>query len=481
VVPRVHGGPVRSVAFSPDGKTVLTGGNDGDAQLWEVATQQPLGAPLRHKNRVSHVAFRPDDGNIAVIGDEGGHVRLWDLRISQAIGEPFRCQSPYQCNRRSHLIACADDGRSILTSGWRRSEREHGAQFSDATNGQPIGPPLLHESAIRGVALSRKGNVAITGSDDGTARLWDARTRKPLCPPLRHQGQVLAVALNAEGTLALTGSVDKTARLWKVPSGEPVGDVFRHPGQVWAVAFRPDGQAVLTGCDDGSARLWTLAPAEPTGTPTPDPELKGLRHLAPFPDGKTVLRGQSNGIALVCDAATMKPIDVRPLVNEYAVLSVAVSPDGTMLLTGCVDGTVRVWSSKTRERIGRPMLHKGPVHSVAFSPDGRTVLTGSGDRTARVWDAATGKPIGPPLNHDAALDVADFEPSGKAVLTCTEEGWRRWELAPEATGPDERFVLWAQVATGSEIDTDGTFSSLDAAAWNQQKERLRALGGAPGP
>ena len=141
---------------------------------------------------------------------------------------------------------------------------------------------------------------------------------------------MLAVALNAAGTLALTGSEDRTARLWKVPGGEPVGDPLHHPGQVLAVAFRPDGRAVLTGCDDGVARLWTLAPAEPAGTPVPAATSRTLAHLAHSPDGRTILMGHTDGTAQVRDAATMQPLG-PPLRHEYAILSVAISPDGTRL------------------------------------------------------------------------------------------------------------------------------------------------------
>ena len=479
--PLRHRGPVRSVAFSPDGRTVLTGSNDGAAQIWEVASQQPLGEPLRHKGWVQQVAFRPD-GNVAITaGQVDNTVRLWDLRTGQVIGEPIPYHPGRRDNRAVRLFACSADGELILTTGSWRSGRQECAQVWDATNGRPLGPPLCHDDDIRAVGLSRDGNVAMTGSDDRTARLWDARTGKPLCGPLRHQGQVLAVALNAAGTLALTGSEDRTARLWKVPGGEPVGDPLHHPGQVLAVAFRPDGRAVLTGCDDGVARLWTLAPAEPAGTPVPDGDLKALSHLAHSPDGRTILMGHTDGTAQVRDAATMQPLG-PPLRHEYAILSVAISPDGTRLLTGCVDGTVHVWSARTRQPIGRPLHHQGPVHSVAFSSDGRMVLTGSGDRTARLWDAATGKPIGMPLTHNAGVVAVAFSVTGDAVLTKTEDGIvRRWERAADASGPDERFVLWAQVAIGAEIDANGTVRGLDASAWNQKWNRLRALGGVPRP
>ena len=119
---------------------------------------------------------------------------------------------------------------------------------------------------------------------------------------------------------------------------------------------------------------------------------------------------------------------------------------------------------------------------MAVSSDGRMVLTGSGDRTARLWDAATGKPIGKPLAHKTGVVAVAFSVTGDSVLTKSEDGIvRRWERTPDATGPDERFVLWAQVANGAEIDANGTVRGLDASAWNQKRDRLRALGDVPRP
>jgi eukaryotic-like serine/threonine-protein kinase len=479
--PLRHRGPVRSVAFSPDGRRVLTGSNDGTAQIWEVASQRPLGPPLRHNGWVQQVVFHPD-GDVAITaGQVDKTVRLWDLRTGSVIGEPMPYYPGRRDNRAPRWFACSTNGELILTTGSWSLGQQACARVWDATVGRPLGSPLCHDGDIRAVALSGDGNVAMTGSGDRTARLWDARTGRPRCGPLQHEGQVLAVALDAAGTLALTGSEDRTARLWKVPGGEPVGDPLHHPGQVLAVAFRSDGRALLTGCDDGAARLWTLAPAEPAGTPVPDGDLKALSHIAQSRDGRTILMGHSDGTAQVRDAATMQPLG-PPLRHEYAILSVAISPDGTRLLTGCSDGTVHLWSARTRQPIWRPLHHQGPVHSVAFSPDGRMVLTGSGDRTARLWDAATGKPIGMRLTHNAGVVTVAFSDTGDAVLTKTEDGVvRRWERPADASGPDERFVLWAQVAVGAEIDANGTVRGLNASAWNQKRNRLRALGGVPRP
>jgi eukaryotic-like serine/threonine-protein kinase len=500
-VPLRHRGPVRSVAFSPDGRAVLTGSNDGTAQVWDVSSQEPKGEPLHHQAWVQQVAFRPD-GNAAITtshietkdrlsdfgtGQTTGEpipyfaIRLWDLQTGRRIGEPIPYHPGRRDNREARSFACSADGKSILTTGYWKSGRQEGAQVWDATNGQPLGPPLCHDGNIRALGLSRDGEIALTGSDDRSARLWDAHTGKPLCGPLRHQGKVLAVALNPAGTLALTGSEDRTARVWRVPGGEPVGDPLHHPGQVLAVAFRPDGRAVLTGCDDGVARLWTLAPEQSAGTLVPGGNFNLLPHIASSPDGRTSLTGHEDGTAQVRDADTMLPIG-PPIRHESAVLSVAISPDGTRLLTGCLDGTGNVWLARTRRPIGRPLLHGGSVRSVAFSPDGQKLLTGSGDRTARLWDADTGKPIGKPLPHDAGVAAVAFGVASDTILTKTEDGAvRRWEGATDVSGPDERFALWAQVAAGAEIDPGGTVRGLDALAWEEKRNRLRALGGVPRP
>jgi hypothetical protein len=85
-----------------------------------------------------------------------------------------------------------------------------------------------------------------------------------------------------------------------------------------------------------------------------------------------------------------------------------------------------------------------------------------------------------PMTHKAGVVAVAFSVTGDAVLTKSKDGVvRSWERAAEASGPDERFVLWAQVAIGAEIDANGTVRGLDAPAWNRKRDRLGALGGVP--
>ena len=86
------------------------------------------------------------------------------------------------------------------------------------------------------------------------------------------------------------------------------------------------------------------------------------------------------------------------------------------------------------------------------------------------------------MTHKAGVVAVAFSATGDAVFSKTEDDIvRRWEPAPETTGPDEMFVLWAQVAIGAEIDKSGILRALDASTWNQKRNRFRALGGVPQP
>jgi serine/threonine protein kinase len=118
------------------------------------------------------------------------------------------------------------------------------------------------------------------------------------------------------------------------------------------------------------------------------------------------------------------------LLASGRVSAVACSPNGTVVLTGSQDKTVRLWNAATGESIGPLLAHQGPVKAVAFSPDGRIVLTGRDDNTARLWDATTGKPIGPPLAHQDAVRAVAFSPDDKTLLTgSSDKTARLWDAA----------------------------------------------------
>ena len=464
-----------AAAFSPDGRAVLTGSEDKTTRLWDAATGRPFGEPMTHKGLVdavglsawvNAVAFSPD-GRAVLTGSEDKTARLWDSATGRPVGEPMTHQNSVLA------VAFSPDGRAVLTGSEDKT-----ARLWDAATGRPVGEPMTHQNSVLAVAFSPDGRAVLTRSEDKTAGLWDAATGRPIGEPMTHQGRVNAVAFSPDGRAVLTGSEDKTARLWEAATGRPVGEPMTHQNSVDAVAFSPDGRAVLTGSLDRTARLWDAATGRPIGEPMTH---QGRVNAVAFsPDGRAVLTGSLNGTARLWDAATGRPIG-EPMNHQGWVVAVAFSPDGRAVLTGSLDDTARLWDAATGRPIGEPMTHQGRVNAVAFSPDGRAVLTGSEDKTARLWEAATGRPIGEPMTHQGSVLAVTFSPDGRAVLTGSlDHTTRLWVVPFPLEGNIERIGFWAELVTGKTLrEAGGGIGTLDSQTWYETRRRLEVLGGPP--
>ena len=417
--PLVHPDGVGAVAISPDGRTILTGtgGQDNKARLWDVATRQPIGAPMAHSGFVMSVAFSPG-GKTILTGSYDKTARLWDAATGRPIGPAMA---------HSNLVTCAafsPDSKTILTGSYDKT-----ARLWDAATGRPIGPAMAHSKAVLCAAFSPDGKTILTGCMDGMARLWDAATGRPIGQPLAHSDSVYSGAFSPDGRTILTGSDDGTAQLWDAAVGRRIGQPMEHPGKVWSVAFSPDGRSILAGCQDGMARLWDGDLRRPIGGPV---ELENSTEAMAFGLGgeKFVVAGSDGKVRLrdiASDQRLGQPVQQGARTSSLAL---ALSPDGRTILIGGDDKAARLWDADTGQPIGPPMPHPDSVLSLAFSPDGRTILTGCQDAKARLWDVATGQAIGAPMVHTRGVLSVAFSPDGKTMLTGSRDRTARlWDAA----------------------------------------------------
>jgi WD40 repeat protein/tetratricopeptide (TPR) repeat protein len=420
--PLEHRQAVEAVAFSPDGKFILTGSGDGTARLWDAATSRPIGEPMEHPDGVWAVAFSPDgrtiltgcgdiDGLMRIPASARGEARLWNAATCETIGEPLPHPGVVLC------VAFSPSGRTILTGSWGPSTRAAQARLWDAITRRPIGEPLNHQDRIQAVAFSPDGKTVLTGSLDHTARLWDAVSGEPRGEALKHDGVVHALSFSPDGKTALTGSEDDTARLWEASTGRPIGTPLRHGDDIWSASFHPDGRTLITGCSDGTARIWQVPPAPPRGQSLPQLTKPGL--LA-----SPVMNRLATNVGVQIEA-----------VVRGTVKSIAFSPDGKVFLVGSNMGLAHFWETATGQPLGVPLKLGVPlnfgsdVYSVAISPDGKVALTCAA-RTARLWEVPTGQPIGEPFTHGSGINHIAFSRDSKSFAATTFEGAvELWEIA----------------------------------------------------
>ncbi|QFS91107.1 translocation protein TolB [Mycobacterium sp. THAF192] len=400
------GEPIFSVAVSPNGETLASGGLDDIVRLWDTATGEPLGDPLTgHELAVESLVFSPDGTTLAT-GSSDTTVRLWDTTTGQPLGNPLTGHT-----EGVGSVAFSPDGTTLASASYDNTVR-----LWDTTTGRPLGNPLTgHTEGVTSVAFSPDGTTLATGSGDTTVRLWDTTTGQPLGNPLTgHTGGINSVTFSPDGTRLATASVDDDIRVWSVDTGETIGEPLTgHWSSVIDVAFSPDGRRLVSGADDATVRLWNADTGQAIGAPLTGHE--SIVYAVTFtPDGERVVSSGRDGTVRMWDLAAGTPLTG----HSDSVLSVAFSPAGDRLASASFDATVRTWDVETGQQVSTLVGHTGAVSTVAFSPDGTRIASGGLDSTVRIWDAETGRPLGAPLTgHTDEIASIAFSPDGTRLAS----------------------------------------------------------------
>lgn len=316
-----HEDTTRTVAFSPDGKTLATGGYDNLVRLWDVATARLVRSMSGHMGKVLCVDYSPDGKRLVSAGMDG--VRVWNLddQTTSAVIQPPKLKSTLCAAFSSdgQTVVAGGDGTGTLTLWNSKTGKQNGFIDSEddelvfaisfspdgkllavvsrdieteyeivrtpkgLTSGDLIAGqgstitvyqwPDLEKRAslkkIRGVIWSLDfapdGHSLVYGGDDGGEKsvrlsIWDLQTGRDRSIATSHADHIHGVAWSPNGKLIVTGAMDNTLKLFRTATGEELATMRGHTKAVKSVAYSPDGRFVASGSWDGTARLWDVSP-----------------------------------------------------------------------------------------------------------------------------------------------------------------------------------------------------------------------------
>jgi WD40 repeat protein len=418
---------VVSVAFSPDGTRIVTGGTTGggftgEASVWDARTGAELLELNGHIGTVMSVAFSPD-GTRIITGSGDGTAKVWDARTGTPRLELDGIKPPMACPSFS------PDGTCIITTAAGAGE----ATVWDARTGTPKFALRSFKGSVNSVAVSPDGTRTATAGGErpsGAATVWDARTGQALLELKGLQQWVHSLAFSPNGERIITGGSlamedhPNEVKIWDARTGTLLLDLSQPPpkggpvGAAVRVAFSPDGKRVIilgarTMTNKGGV---TVRDAQ-TGAALL--ELKGYPSMAYSPDG-TQIASTSGNTVTVWDTQTGTAL-VELKGHTSNVFGVAFSPDGKRIVSGSGDRTVRVWDARTGTTLAELKAHTGPVTGVAFSADGNRILAAGGGAVF-VWDAPIRIPEVELVGHTAWIRAAAFSPDSTRIATASDDG-----------------------------------------------------------
>lgn len=407
-----HSGAIKAIAFSPDGQTVLSAGDDRTVIVWDVQTGEIKRKLEGHPGAVSNLISSRDGRMLATVSEIGvscgtgdGYIEaitFWDTRIWQIKGASFHGYFP---GVSSALTFSQDSQRALIHKDYETDiwEMQSGKKRS-LQKVIPAPAEFLKNGEVICFAFSDSGAATVQWLDEKTFDL--KRTQKL-------EGFVESVDAKTfspnGGMLAVTLKRNRSIQLWDTQTGQ-YKQTLAGSESAYDLEFLRDGKTIKAFTEDGKLKLWDVATGKlirsvgvnmAVNALSPDFKIAAVVAdsgtsitLQEVASGKLIrkLTGQGAPVKINVEDGAKSLLDVwgDALDKDSVINSVRYSPDGKLIAHGS-GGAVRLWNTETLELAGSLTGHKDEVTALDFAPDGKTIASSSQGGSVKLWDVSTGK------------------------------------------------------------------------------------------
>jgi len=322
-------------------------------------------------------------------------------------------------------LALAPDGRQVISGS-----HDGTIKVWDLENGLElitISPKKkrAYDKVVSSLAVTPDGKQVISGFlSEFSLTVWDLDSSQEIRTLSGHMGSVNAVAVTPDGKRIVSGSADKDLKIWDLDSGQVIRTLTGHMGSVNAVAVTPDGKRVISGSDDKTLKIWDLDSGQVIRTLTS--HIGSVNAVAVTPDGKQVISGSDDETMKIWDLDNGQVI--RTITgHNYAVTAIAVAPDGANVVSGDRAGSLKFWNllnNKEQTTLGGHAPFG--IYAVGVTPDGNRVVTVSADMTIKLWDIKAEKGLAYP-GHSDIIKIVTVTLDGHQAISGSKD-LKIWDL-----------------------------------------------------
>jgi WD40 repeat protein len=343
--------------------------------------------PGGHMGLIKGLAFTPDGRQLVSAGDDKV-IRLWDWQAGKTV-RTFRGQVGPGAEGRNFALALSPDARLLAAGGWMAQGAYGGGtpdpavadiRLYDFATGKVVALLKGHTNIVNTLVFSRDGKRLISGGalGDLAAIVWDVDKRALLYRLQGHKAEIYAVGFTPDGERAVTGSYDTTLKLWSLKDGKEIATLAGHKNGVQSLGVSPVDGTIASGSMDGEIRLWDGSTGRYLRTLAN--QATSVGGLTFSPDGKRLLSTCAQRHPCydhVWDLATGREI-AKHKIDDNIVIAATLSPDGGLAATGGgYNNEIHVWDFRTGQTRKVLAGTGSPRWATGFSADGRRIAWGN--------------------------------------------------------------------------------------------------------
>jgi uncharacterized protein with WD repeat len=242
-----HSAGVSSVVYSPNGRRIASASWDKTVKIWDAESGRLIHTLSGHNNTVRSVAYSPD-GRRIVSASEDKTVKVWDAESGGLI-RTLPGHSGFFVMVLS--AAYSPDGRRIVSASTDKTMK-----IWDAETGQLIRTLSGHKKTVSSGAYSPDGRRIVSASEDNTVKIWDAESGREIRTLSGHNGKVTSAAYSPDGRRIVSASVDETVEIWDAESGQLIRILSGHNGAVISATYSPNGRRIVSASEDKTVKIW---------------------------------------------------------------------------------------------------------------------------------------------------------------------------------------------------------------------------------